>query len=435
MIMIAERIRNIMSSRLVRHSAVYALCDGINRAIPFLLLPLITYYLTPADYGTVTNFNVYMQILACFCYSCTATAVPVMYHKSSRDELRSFVSNMILINTAATILCAIVSVPLFGPVERGLDLPWNFQLYALATVWFTGISTINMTLWRCEERPAAFGIYQISQSALNAAVTVVLVVVLLLGWQGRVYAMMAAAILFGAASLVILYRKGFLSSPPNAAHMRRIAVFALPILPHALSFWFRGGVDKILLTNICGMAENGLYSVAMTWGAVVTMFLTAFNNAYVPYLYEKLAIIEKEPGEASRPLQLRIVRLIRESSLLTVLFVAAAYFVSAFLIKAVYSESFHAAVAFLPWVMLGQLFHGIYLMFVCFAHYTFHTKQLGIITFSLSLLQIGISWTLIRIAGAAGAALSSCIVGLLTCLCVSRLAMKVFPLPWNRLLH
>ena len=42
-------INRILGSSLVRNSFVYVVCDGINKAIPFLLLPFITYYLTPGD--------------------------------------------------------------------------------------------------------------------------------------------------------------------------------------------------------------------------------------------------------------------------------------------------------------------------------------------------------------------------------------------------
>lgn len=50
--------KQIFNTPLVKQSVVYVVSDGINRAIPFLLLPFITYYLTPEDYGIITNFNV-----------------------------------------------------------------------------------------------------------------------------------------------------------------------------------------------------------------------------------------------------------------------------------------------------------------------------------------------------------------------------------------
>ena len=57
-------IRKISSSSVIRNSFIYVFCDGLNKAIPFLLLPFITHYLTPADYGIVTNYNVLVQLIS-----------------------------------------------------------------------------------------------------------------------------------------------------------------------------------------------------------------------------------------------------------------------------------------------------------------------------------------------------------------------------------
>ncbi|WP_302318344.1 lipopolysaccharide biosynthesis protein, partial [uncultured Duncaniella sp.] len=246
-------INRILGSSLVRNSFVYVVCDGINKAIPFLLLPFITYYLTPGDYGVVTNFNVYVQILSVFCFLCTAGALPVMFNKLDKSEIRSYVSNMMLLNTVVTFVCLIINMFIFRWIDRGLNISPTFQMYAIVVVWFTGITNINMLLWRCEERPVAFGVYQISQSAVNAATTVVFVIILLLGWQGRVYSMMCSVIVFGIISLYILYRRGYLEARIRKEFLVQTLSFAVPIIPHALSFWFRGGVEKILLTNMCDL--------------------------------------------------------------------------------------------------------------------------------------------------------------------------------------
>ena len=80
-------VKRIFSSSLIKSSFVYIVCDGINKAIPFLLLPFITHYLTPTDYGVVTNFNVYVQILSVFGYLCTAGALPVMFNKLEKQKM------------------------------------------------------------------------------------------------------------------------------------------------------------------------------------------------------------------------------------------------------------------------------------------------------------------------------------------------------------
>lgn len=69
-------------------------------------------------------------------------------------------------------------------------------------------------------------------------------------------------------------------------------------------------------------------------------------------------------------------------------------------------------------------------MFVCFAHYTFKTKGLGALTFSWSVVQIGLSYLLIVKIGAIGSAVSAAVVSALTFVSVAWYAMHVYKLPW-----
>jgi hypothetical protein len=52
-----------MLAQTARHSAIYALGVLLNRAAGFLMLPLYTRYLTPADYGAVEMLFVFMRAL------------------------------------------------------------------------------------------------------------------------------------------------------------------------------------------------------------------------------------------------------------------------------------------------------------------------------------------------------------------------------------
>lgn len=421
--------KRISSSSLLKNTFVYVFCDGINRAIPFLLLPFITHYLTPTDYGVVTNFNVYVQILSVFCYLTTAGALPVMYYKLGRSEIKQYIFNMLLLNSYCALICMLVLFASAVWVEQVLNISLMFQLLALLVVWFAGITNVNMLLWRCEEKPLSFGIYQISQSVVNAFTTILFVIILLLGWKGRVYSMAVATIVFGLISIYVLYKRQYLDIKINWKYQKQMLIYALPLIPHALSFWFKSGVDKVMLTNMCSLAANGLYSVAMTWGSIVSMFLVSFNNAYSPYLYKKLARFDADK-EGTKGEQWNLVRLIEYSFIATLAFILIIWIISVYLIQVIYAPAYHASLEYLPWVMLGQFFYGGYLMFVCFVHYTLKTKILGVITFSWSLAQIGITYILISWIGSVGAAVSSAIVSIATFICVTAYAMKVYRLPW-----
>ena len=69
-------------------------------------------------------------------------------------------------------------------------------------------------------------------------------------------------------------------------------------------------------------------------------------------------------------------------------------------------------------------------MFVCFVHYTFKTKVLGVITFFWSVVQVGLTYMLISWIGAIGSAVSAAIISAITFVFVAGYAMRVYKLPW-----
>lgn len=74
------RIKQLfLSSSLLKDSVVYVFTDGVNKSIPFLLLPVISYYISPAEYGMITNYNLIVQILSIFCFSISMVVLPVVF--------------------------------------------------------------------------------------------------------------------------------------------------------------------------------------------------------------------------------------------------------------------------------------------------------------------------------------------------------------------
>ena len=185
---------SFLTSSLFKNSSIYIITDGISQAIPFLLLPLISHYLSPADYGIITNFNVLFAILSIICFMTTAGVLPVIYYKKDKEALRLYISNMLFLNTIVTVGCLVMTLIFNRTIDHLIQLPLFYQILCLVTVWFASITNLNMILWRCEERPWSFGKYKIALSSLNIIITIWFVVILLWGWQGRVYSQCIAII-------------------------------------------------------------------------------------------------------------------------------------------------------------------------------------------------------------------------------------------------
>jgi O-antigen/teichoic acid export membrane protein len=393
----------------------------------------MTYYLTTEDYGLTTNFGV-LSFLATVFFAGIGAIINTKFYRVSKEELKEYLANVLLIcNVLAVALC-VVCLLLSDVIENALELPLYVQLLCVVSVWFSVFTSLNMTLWRFEERTFAFGAYQISQSALNCGCSVLLVVVFLMGWRGRVYSQVIASVVMGACSLFILSRRGYMSTNYSKKRIAEILNYGLPIVPYAMSFWLRNGASKVLLTNMCDLSANGLYSVALTWTSIVTTLSSAFNNAYGPYLFKKLAGFDKSDTDCMDE-RIKLLKLIRLLTLGMILFVAASYVVSYIFITYVYAPSYRGSLNFLPWAMAGAMFDCLYSLFVCFVHHMMKTKMIGMVAITFSVLSVVIAWALILLVGSVGAAIAMAITSFAMFAFILVYAMRVYKMPWGYLIH
>ena len=64
--------------------------------------------------------------------------------------------------------------------------------------------------------------------------------------------------------------------------------FSLPLVPHALAGWALEMSDRAILTRLLPLHDVGVYSLGYQLGAAMGLVTTAFNAAWVPFLFGTL---------------------------------------------------------------------------------------------------------------------------------------------------
>ena len=77
--------------------------------------------------------------------------------------------------------------------------------------------------------------------------------------------------------------------------------FNVPLIPYYLSQVVFNQSDRIMISHYCGQDLAGIYGVACTLALVLTFVLNAINDAYVPWIYQKLKTgdVSDSPGIAN----------------------------------------------------------------------------------------------------------------------------------------
>src|SRR5687767_824453 len=111
------RLRHALSAvlrhRLLRTSAVYAGSSVARNAIPFLLLPVLTRYLSPTDFGIVATFEVMLAMGLVLVGLNMYGAIGVNFFKLERSELGTYVGNVILVSVVTSVITFMVAVLVF----------------------------------------------------------------------------------------------------------------------------------------------------------------------------------------------------------------------------------------------------------------------------------------------------------------------------------
>jgi O-antigen/teichoic acid export membrane protein len=383
----------------------------------------MTIYLSPSDYGITVTFTAFTSILAVFVHLSLSAAVNVNYFKISREDIKTYIANVILIVTfLAVIMC--VFVYLFRDIlSRKLEIPFIWLFIGVLFVFMQFFSLVNLGLWQTEQRSKPFAVYQIGQMFFSIALVLTLVVGFDMGWEGKLIAQTFTAIGFSLIAIWFLYQRNYLNFKVEKKYILDALKFGAPLIPHALSSWFKFGVDRVLLTTLISSSATGLYAVGFQFGFIVGIVGLAFNQAFSPYLYKKLKNISyKDKKKLVQWTYLYFVGILLLASLVS--------FIMPYIVKYFLDARYLLAIEYIPWIAFGYAFQGMYLMVVNYIFFTKKTYVLSLLTFSTGVTHMLLSYLLIKEYGAIGAAQATTLSFLITFVLVWVWSAKVYPMPW-----
>lgn len=416
-------IRRLFSSALFRSAGVYTLSNVVNSAVPFLLLPVFTRYLSPTDYGIVSMFQVMTGIMTPIIGLSIHGAIGRQYVEKSREELAEYVGNCLLLALLSFCLAGAAFL-LFGTQIAALssidrEWLWTAVVFVLGQVFVQ----VLLVLWQMQSKARQYAVLSLLQTSLNATLSLSAIVLLGMGWKGRIGAQVVTSLLFALIAITILARQGWIRPRYNRAYMISALSFGLPLIPHALSSWATDMIDRVFVTNLVGIVDTGIYSVGYQIGMIISILEASFIQAWVPHLYRDL----KENTPAIR---MKLVKLTYAYCLglvcLAVLLTLAAKFLMPYLV----GTEFQVAQRYVIWIALGYAFNGMYKMMAGYFFYFEKTRVLAVITTVSALINVSLTYVCVNRYQTIGAAYSTTLSYLVTFLMTWLLVDRVNRMPW-----
>ncbi len=272
----------IKKNSFINGAGTYLVSNILNAVIPFILLPILTRYLTPTEYGEVAMFQVMLGALSAFVGVVFVGAASRKYYDSNLDNesLAEFIGSCIQLIAIFSIVVFSVLFIFQQQFSEWLSLKPNYVLFAVLVASFSAIIRIRLGQWQVKKQAVKYGALQISQSLLNMILSLILVVVLLKGAEGRINAQIIVSSVFLAIALYLLKKDNLLKIFTwRKDYLAEALKFGMPLMPHIAGGFLLTTVDRIVINREIGLAEAGIYMVAVQLTAAVGIVFDAINKA------------------------------------------------------------------------------------------------------------------------------------------------------------
>jgi O-antigen/teichoic acid export membrane protein len=411
--------------RVISTSAIYLFSTICNAAIPFVLLPVLTRYLDPTEYGKVTMFQTLVGALAAVTgLNVLGAANRKFYDRDATvDGMAHFVGACLQILGASALLLFLASFFAREPLARWLGLQPAWVLWAVVVSSAGFVVNLRLGQWQIRGNAARYGALQVSQTLVNMLLSLLLVVVLLQGAAGRILAQVYVAPVFALLALYLLARDRLLAWSWRPQYLREALAFGVPLIPHIAGIFILTAADRLVINDRLGLAQAGIYMVAVQLTMAMSILFDAINKAYVPWLFDRLARNDPEEKKA-------IVRWTYRYFLGALAIAGLAFVLGPPAVALLAGKQFAQAGQLVGWLALGQAFAGMYLMVTNYIFFSRKTGLLSLATISSGALNIVLLLVLVRSHGVLGASWAFAISMAVRFLLTWVVSQRQHPMPW-----
>jgi O-antigen/teichoic acid export membrane protein len=411
--------------RLATTGAAYTAASILSKLIAVALLPLYTRYLSPADYGAAELMFAAVVSASIVVRLGLIEALLRFFYQDDEDPNRVVAGTFAGLFWLSTV-AALIALPLATPIsELLLNRPaTELARISIGGLWVLTMMEFLLTLFRVEERARAYFLTTLANVLATIALTVILVVGAGEGARGLLLGSYATGAVFVVGLIALQWRR--LSLRLDLPLMRRLFRFGLPTMPAEASLYLLNFVDRIIIVRSVGLAEAGLYSLAVKFAQAVNVLVRGFQLAWPPLAYSIRDDDEARGAYAT----------------VVTLFVAGCAFVvtgmwlySRWIVRALAAPRFFDSYEAIGLIAAAVTLYALYMVMVVILGRTGRTEFNLPAAIAALLVNVALNLALVPAYGIVGAALALVASYLVVTVLMYVFTQRLFPVPyqWGRL--
>ena len=413
----------ILNNRIAKNALIYIGGSGLAGLISYMLMPVLTRYLSPADYGIVYMFMVLIMFFVSVIGLQADTYFARYYFEVEKTVFAEIMGGIlkVILLSAVTIL-GIVSI-MRHQLALALSISGNLIILSVIIATASFISIFILRYYQLAGKPVQYISVTMAMSIIGLIISLVLVVYFHLGWKGRIVGIIVPIVLQAFISTLILYKNGLIKFDLKFKHMINIMVFGLPLVLGSIGGWVINLADKIFITNMVSIGATGIYGIGSSMGMIMGIIVDSCARAWVPYFFKNI-----RDNSFEKNLKIVKVTYLYGISVIIMSFIVtlAAYIAIRYFLAKGYQTSF----SYVIWISLGQGIAGIRSMFIYYLIFKNKNYVLTYIIILTSVVNIIMNYLLIKSFGPMGAAYTVFICSLISLVLTIGPSVYYHKMPW-----
>lgn len=395
--------------KLAKNTAIFAIGNFGSKILSFLIVPLYTYVLTTAEYGTIDLFITSLGMVIPFSTMMVNEAL-IRFVLGKELTPREAVSNCFAIFLFGSIV-SIASTPLYKLIFNFNEYIWIFVVLLV----FRTFNQIFSEYFRSVNQNIKFTVFGVITTATTLGFNVIFLMIFKWGIAGYLYATLLSA-LVGALYILIFsdIMKIISFKAVDKTIIKLILKYSAPLVPNALMWWIMSAGDKYIINYYLGDDANGLYSLALKIPQIINMVYALFIQAW------QMSAIEVNQKNDKASFYRNVFNV---TSFVMVLLTAGIIMLIKPLYTIVMSTSFEEAWMYVPLLSVATII-SCYASFFSVV-YTVGTKTRKVFTTTAlgAVTNLAFNFALVQLFGMQGIATGTCL-GYLAVLLVRSRDMK-----------
>ncbi|MAO66099.1 MAG: hypothetical protein CL666_13980 [Balneola sp.] len=415
--------KKISKSKLVKDSASYTTLNVIEKAIPFLILPIVTRVLTKEEVGIYILYQAIVEVLIPVMTLNIDATVLLNYYKEKGEKFKEYFSNAILFFVALAILVSVGIWVFSEPISGLINFPSSWLIVICIIVISRFFTQLRQHLWRVNYEIKNYAFFTIGISIAKNLVGLVLILYLSIAWEGLIIGHLVGYSLFAVIALYTFKSDELYKFKLNHKFLKDAFHVGYPLALHKLGLWLGNAANRIIIAGILGTAATGSYGIGATFAIIVTVVEDAFNKAFVPHLFDKLKNLQE--GNKSE-----IVKLSYIVYFVLTLLAFAVFLLGYFGVGFIFGEEYLSTRQFMLPLILAAMVKGYYKLHVNYIMFTKKTLKITQITLSTGVLNLILAYYMTVYFGIVGTAYSLLIINFLQYVLTFYVGNKLQPMPW-----